>query len=175
MPQLLDPDDHRFGFLPAGPTIIDRQRCPESLWRCDRAGDDAERSDGEERRMTTPFDDPQAELAWMFLQCLQDGDVDECFALLSDDFTYSNVATRESADKAALKRQIERRRHDVELTLDLLRCIGDGDSVVIEAQGDGVTASGTRYESPYCFIVDTLDGQIVSLREYSYTRLVSEA
>ena len=45
--------------------------------------------------MTTPFDDPQAELAWMFLQCLSEGgDVDKCFGLLSDDFTYWNLLTR---------------------------------------------------------------------------------
>lgn len=125
--------------------------------------------------MITPFDNPQAELAWMFLQCLQGGDMDECFALLSDDFTYWSVASRESADKAGLRRQIERRNHDVQLTLDLIRCITDGDSVVIEAQGDGVTAAGTRYDSPYVFIVDTRDGQIVSLREYSDTRMVTEA
>ena len=31
--------------------------------------------------MTTPFDDPQAELAWMFLQSLCDGaDIDEGLA-----------------------------------------------------------------------------------------------
>ena len=24
--------------------------------------------------VTTPFDDPQAELAWMFLQCLSEGE-----------------------------------------------------------------------------------------------------
>lgn len=124
--------------------------------------------------MITPFDNPQAELAWMFLQCLQGGDVDECFALLSDDFTYWNVATRESADKAVLRRQIERRRQDVELSLDLIRCISDGDSVVIEAQGDAVTAAGTRYDSPYVFIFDTRDGQIVSLREYSDARLAAD-
>jgi ketosteroid isomerase-like protein len=36
----------------------------------------------------TPFDDPQGELAWMFLQSTSDGgDLDEGFALLSDDFT----------------------------------------------------------------------------------------
>ena len=35
--------------------------------------------------MTTPFDDPQAELAWMFLQNLgDDGDLDEAFDLLDD-------------------------------------------------------------------------------------------
>jgi len=121
----------------------------------------------------TPFDNPQAELAWMFLQCLQGGDIDECFALLSNDFTYWNVATRAPADKAALRRQIERRKQDVELTLDLVRYITDGDSVVIEAQGDGVTAAGQRYDSPYVFIFDTRDGQIVSLREYSDTRVAA--
>ena len=53
--------------------------------------------------MTTPFDDPQAELAWMFLQCLSEGDVDECFGLLSEDFTYWNLLTR-SAGARAIRR-----------------------------------------------------------------------
>ena len=50
--------------------------------------------------VTTPFDDPQAELAWMFLQSMcEGGDLDEGFALLSDDFTYWSIATRVSFDK----------------------------------------------------------------------------
>ncbi len=125
--------------------------------------------------MTTPFDSPQAELAWMFLQCLGDGDVDECFELLSDDFDYWSITTRTSVGKAALRRQIERRKQQVEVTLELLRCIDHGDSVVVEAQGEGVTTAGVRYDSPYVFIFETRDGQIVSVREYSDTRLAAEA
>jgi ketosteroid isomerase-like protein len=117
--------------------------------------------------MTRPFDDPPAELAWMFLQCLcQGSDVDECFGLLSDDFTHWSVTTRVSLDKKALRQEIERRKRHAEISLDLLRCVNDGHSVVVEAQLDGMTADGMRYESPWVFIFETCDGTITSLREY---------
>jgi uncharacterized protein len=142
----------------------------------DRAGDDAERSDAEERRqMTTPFDDPQAELAWMFLQCLSDGgDVDECFGLLSDDFTYWSIQSPTSVDKAALREEIERRKRRVEMSLDFVRCFNDGESVVIEALTDGETADGVHYNTPTVFIFETRDGLIVSLREYGDTQLAAQ-
>ena len=94
--------------------------------------------------MTTPFDDPQAELAWMFLQCLSEGDVDECFGLLTDDFTYWNLLTRDSVDKATLRDEVERRKRTGELNLDFIQCFNDGESVVIEAEADGETADGLR-------------------------------
>ncbi len=129
----------------------------------------AARKDGE---VTTPFDDPSAELAWMFLQCLSEGsDVDECFELLSDDFTYWNIATRSSVDKAAWRDEVERRKRRIELELDFIQCFNDGESVVIEAEADGETTDGLRYSSPAVFIVETRDGLISSLREYSDTRL----
>jgi uncharacterized protein len=118
--------------------------------------------------MTTPFDDPQSELAWMFLQCLSDGgEVDECFGLLSDDFTYWSIATRRSVDKTELRREVDQRKHRAEISLELVQCFNDGENVVIEAQAEGVTADGLRYDSPSVFIFETRDGLIVSLREYS--------
>ena len=124
--------------------------------------------------MTTPFDDPQSELAWMFLQCLSDGgDVDECFGLLSDDFTYWSIVTRDSVDKAALRQEVERRKRVIELNLDFIQCFNDGESVVIEAQAEGETANGVVYDSPAVFVFETRDGLIVSLREYSDTRLAA--
>jgi hypothetical protein len=118
--------------------------------------------------MTTPFDDPQSELAWMFLQCLSDdGEVDECFGLLSDDFTYWSIATRRSVDKTELRREVEQRKHRAEISLELVQCFNDGENVVIEARAEGVTADGVRYDSPSVFIFETQDGLIVSLREYS--------
>jgi uncharacterized protein len=122
--------------------------------------------------MTTPFDDPQAELAWMFLQCLSDGgDVDECFGLLSDDFTYWSNQTRTSIDKAAMRAEVERRKSRAEMSLDFIKCFNDGESVVIEAVTDAKTADGVHYQSPTVFIVETRDGLIVSLREYGDTQL----
>jgi uncharacterized protein len=124
--------------------------------------------------MTTPFDDPQAELAWMFLQCLsQGGDVDECFGLLSDDFTYWSIVTRDSVDKATLRNQVERRKRRVELSLDFIQCFNDGESVVIEAEADGETADGLHYNSPAVFIFETRDGLIARLREYSDTQVAA--
>jgi ketosteroid isomerase-like protein len=130
------------------------------------------RQDGE---VTTPFDDPQAELAWMFLQCLSDsGELDECFALLGDDFTYWNIVNRKSVDKAELRRGIERRKRKVPVRLDLIRCLNDGEAVVVEAQGHGTTTDGRHYDSPYVFIFETHDGLITSVREYSDARLAAQ-
>ena len=126
--------------------------------------------------MTTPFDDPQAELAWMFLQNLSaDGDLDEGFALLSDDFTYWSNATRKTCDKAGLRQIAERLKRVVEIDFELLSCLNEGENVVIEAQPHGVTTSGVNYDTPIAFLFETRDGLITALREYGDTRLVMEA
>ncbi|OBJ21055.1 hypothetical protein A5739_02150 [Mycobacterium colombiense] len=126
--------------------------------------------------MMTPFDDPQGELAWMFLQSTSDGgDLDEGFALLSDDFTYWTLYTRTPCDKHVLRRSIERRKQDLELTIDLVRCVNEGETVVVEAQATGTTSDGVEYDSPFVCIFDTRDGLIVSMRVYSDTRAVAAA
>jgi uncharacterized protein len=119
----------------------------------------------------TPFDDPQAELAWMFLQSMcEGGDLDEGLALLSDDFTLWSIVTRSSFDKQTLRRVIERRKQTLEVSIDLIRCVNQGDTVVVEGQTEGVTTDGTRYDSPFVCIFETSEGQIVSLRAYSDTK-----
>ncbi|WP_390888036.1 nuclear transport factor 2 family protein [Candidatus Mycobacterium wuenschmannii] len=110
----------------------------------------------------------------MFLQCLSEGsDVDECFELLSDDFSYWNIATRNSVDKAAWRDEVERRKSRVEVELDFIQCFNDGESVVIEAEAEGETVDGLHYSSPAVFIFHTRDGLISSLREYSDTQLTA--
>ncbi len=119
----------------------------------------------------TPFDAPQAELAWMFLQSMTaDGDLDEGFTLLSDDFTYWSLFTGVSFDKATLHQALERRRPVLYLTIDLRRSIIEGDTVVVEANATGATIEGVPYDSPFVCIFETRDGLIVSMREYSDTR-----
>ncbi len=119
----------------------------------------------------TPFDAPQAELAWMFLQSMTaDGDLDEGFTLLSDDFTYWSLFTGVSFDKATLRQALERRRPVLYLTIDLRRSIIEGDTVVVEANATGATIEGVPYDSPFVCIFETRDGLIVSMREYSDTR-----
>jgi uncharacterized protein len=122
----------------------------------------------------TPFDAPHAELAWMFLQSISEGgDLDEGFALLSDDFTYWSLYTRISVDKRMLRRGIERRKRVLDLTIDLRRCINDGDTVVVEANASGTTTGGLPYDSPFVCIFETRDGFIVSVRDYSDTEALS--
>lgn len=125
--------------------------------------------------MATPFDDPQAELAWMFLQGLcGDDDLDDIFTLVSDDFTYWSILTGQELDADGLRRQTEERRHGLRVNLDLLRCINEHETVVIEARGECQTSEGSSYESPLVFIVDTSDGRIVSVREYTDTRFAGQ-
>ncbi|HZC52048.1 MAG TPA: nuclear transport factor 2 family protein [Mycobacterium sp.] len=119
----------------------------------------------------TPFDGPQAELAWMFLQSVcEGGDVEEGFALLSDDFTYWSIITRMSFDKETFRKANERRRQICEINVDLRRCISEGDTVVVEAQVSGTSRDGVEYDTPFICIFETRDGQIVSMREYSDTK-----
>lgn len=126
--------------------------------------------------MTTPFDDPQAELAWMFLQNTSaDGDLDEGFALLSDDFTYWSNTTRRTCDKAELRRITEWIKSIALINFEMISCLNEGENVVIEARPDGVTTSGVRYDVPIAFVFETRDGLITAMREYGDTRLVREA
>jgi uncharacterized protein len=124
--------------------------------------------------VTTPFDDPQAELAWMFLQSVCDGgDMDEGFALLSDDFTCWSLVTRVSFDKETFRQATNRRKQRLEIKIELLRCVNEGETVVIEAYVEGVSTDGVHYESPMVGIFETRDGLIVSMREYSDTRALA--
>lgn len=121
--------------------------------------------------VATPFDDPQAELAWMFLQGIcGDDDLDDTFALVSDDFRYWSILTREAVDQNQLRQDVEQRRQGLRISLDLVRCINEHETVVIEAHGDCVAADGSHYDSPLVFIVDTHEGRIVSVREYTDTK-----
>jgi uncharacterized protein len=123
----------------------------------------------------TPFDDPHAELAWMFLQCLcEGGDIDEAFALLSDDFTFWSIVTRASFNKKTLRKAVEVRKQIFETNIDLMGCINEGDTVVVEGRVDGLTMEGLRYDSPFVCIFEIRDGLIASLREYSDTRSFAE-
>jgi uncharacterized protein len=124
----------------------------------------------------TPFDGPHTELAWMFLQSMSEGgDLEEGFTLVSDDFTYWSLSTRISFDKDTLRQAIEWRKRTLELTIDLLRCVSEGDTVVVEANASGTTTAGVEYDSPFAAIFETRDGLIVSMREYSDTRAAARA
>jgi len=124
----------------------------------------------------TPFDGPHTELAWMFLQSMSEGgDLDEGFTLLSDDFTYWSLYTRVSFDKGKLRKAIDWRKRTLEITIDLVGCVSEGDTVVVEGNASGTTTDGVEYDSPFACVFETRDGMIVSMREYSDTRSQEQA
>lgn len=111
----------------------------------------------------------------MFLQGISgDDDLDDIFALVSDDFTYWSILTRQALGKDELRQETEQRRLGLRFNLELIRCINEHETVVIEALGDCVTADGSHYDSPLVFIVDTQDGLIVSVREFTDTRYAGQ-
>jgi uncharacterized protein len=116
-----------------------------------------------------------AMLAWSFLQGLcRDGDLDAAFDLLSEDFEYWSNVTRSVSDKAYLRAASDWRTVFVPMTLQLQRTVVDGDVVVIEAEGDGMTIEGDRYNNVYAYVMTVADGRITSMREHCDTKLVAE-
>lgn len=57
------------------------------------------------------------------------------------------------------------------LRLDVKRVIGEGDTVMVEAEGNAITADGTPYANQYCFVVTLRDGKITEFTEYFCTLL----
>ena len=89
-------------------------------------------------------------------------------------FTYFDIITRTWFDKETLRSAIEQRRQFLpDVSIELIRCITEGDTVVVEGRVEATAADGAQYDSPFVCICDTRDGLIVSMREYSDTRVAA--
>ena len=55
------------------------------------------------------------------------------------------------------------------LNLTILRVIADGDSVAVEAEGDGMTSTQVPYRNQYCFVFTLENGLIKQVNEYFCT------
>ncbi|WP_156661559.1 nuclear transport factor 2 family protein [Mycobacterium sp. 852002-51163_SCH5372311] len=109
----------------------------------------------------------------MFLQSLcEGGDLDEGFALLSEDFTYWSIVTRVCYDKVTLRRGIAKQQETLLAKIELVRCINAGETVVVEGLGEGTSTDGVYWESPFVYIFEIRAGLIVSMREYTDPRSI---
>ena len=61
------------------------------------------------------------------------------------------------------------------LGLKVSRTIGEGDSVAVEFEGEGVTRDGRIYHNQYVMVFSFRDGRIVQTNEYFCTRHAEEA
>ena len=50
----------------------------------------------------------------------------------------------------------------------------EGDRVAVEAESDGMHASGRRYNNHYHFLLEFRDGQLLRLKEYLDTEMVTD-
>jgi ketosteroid isomerase-like protein len=55
------------------------------------------------------------------------------------------------------------------------RFIADGDHVVVEAKGNNLTKTGTRYDNDYCLVFRLENGTIKEVREYCDSVLTEKA
>ena len=60
------------------------------------------------------------------------------------------------------------------LRLTIQTVVGEGDKVVIEAEGDAVTGDGKPYRNQYCFVATLKDGKITQLNEYLCSQYAEE-
>lgn len=61
------------------------------------------------------------------------------------------------------------------LRLAVKTVVAEGDKVVVEAEGNAITADGTPYCNQYCFVVTLRDGKITQFNEYFCTVLAERA
>ena len=52
------------------------------------------------------------------------------------------------------------------LRLAIKTVVAEGDRVVVEAEGNAITADGTPYCNQYCFVTTLRDGRITQFNEY---------
>jgi uncharacterized protein len=55
------------------------------------------------------------------------------------------------------------------LAFDILRVVGEGDTVMVEAEGNAMTSTGRPYRNQYCFVFTLADGKIKQVNEYFCT------
>ncbi len=109
------------------------------------------------------------------------GDMDRCFSLLSDDITWTNIgSTRLSGTYKGKQELVERLlgplfsqlRAGIRSRIE--RLVGEDDIVVAQTSGVAETLDGRPYNNTYCQVMRLRDGQIIEVKEYMDTALVSK-
>jgi ketosteroid isomerase-like protein len=109
------------------------------------------------------------------------GDIDTCFALLADDIQWTNIGTTRLSGTYQGKQDLVERllgplfsqlRAGIRSRIE--RLVGEGDIVVAQTSGTAETLDGRPYNNTYCQVIRLRDGQIIEVKEYLDTALVSE-
>ena len=107
------------------------------------------------------------------------GDMEGCFALLSDDIVWTNIgSTRFSGSFVGKQALVDdligplfaQLKSGIASQIDTL--IAEGDVVVAQTSGAAETLDGRPYNNSYCQIMTIRDGKIARVTEYMDTALI---
>lgn len=110
------------------------------------------------------------------------GDSEGFMQRLSDDIRWTIIGTTRYSGTYTGKRQLVERlltpiMADLEsgIRQNVQNVIAEGDTVVVQTQGESMTKSGKPYNNTYCLVIRVADDKITELTEYLDTELVTEA
>jgi ketosteroid isomerase-like protein len=120
------------------------------------------------------------EVALKFLHAMSAGDADGQAACLTPDaFTITKgfAGVSGQRNRETMLATVEAFRDIVPTGFreKILRVVAEGDTVVIEWEGDALLSNGTPYGNQYVFIFTFRDGLICQLNEYFCTVLADKA
>lgn len=109
------------------------------------------------------------------------GDMDACFALLSDDVTWTNIGSTKFSGQYRGKQQLVERllgplfgQLKAGIRSRIERLVAEDDIVVAQTTGTAETLDGRPYNNTYCQVIRVRDGQVIEVKEYFDTALVAE-
>ena len=125
------------------------------------------------------MNDHNRQVAIKFVEALGANDADgvrECFA---PDGVAVAMGTNRFSGVRTLNQIVEdielfRRMMPEGLHFTILSVTGDGDRVIVEAEGNAVTCDGQPYRNNYCMVLTMEKGKIKLANEYFCTKLADE-
>lgn len=107
------------------------------------------------------------------------GDMDTCFALLSDDVTWTNIGSTRFSGTYTGKQAIAEDllgplfgQLRAGISSQIERLTAEDDIVVAQTSGTAETTNGIPYNNTYCQVMKIRNGQIVAVKEYMDTALI---
>jgi len=107
------------------------------------------------------------------------GDMDTCFALLSDDIVWTNIGSSRFSGTYSGKQVLTEQllgplfgQLKAGIASKIERLVAEGDIVVAQTSGTAETLDGTPYNNTYCQVIRIENGKIAEVTEYFDTALV---
>ena len=114
-----------------------------------------------------------------FLDAMNRGDTEAILDAYAEDghvWTMGNTLISGKYDKAQIKQFADGiyEAFPEGLSFSVTGMVAEGDKVAVEAESDGMHASGVPYQNSYHFLFTLRDGKVVQLKEYMDTQLATD-